>query len=182
MKQFINFKNSNTGFSMVEILISLVIVAVGMIGVGKLYASMITGTSESKNRFEAATLVESNLENLRYAYKVGDIANMNNQPTSKAGVTTNFTSSWEVIDLGQGQAQLVSITQWEDRNGNVTDDTTVRLSSIETDFQASLAAPQSAKADPVFDTGSGDCTVSHMGMGSSGRDCSTPTMMDTGSS
>ena len=180
-----NWRNKHSGFSLAEILISLVIFSVGSVGVGKLYGSMINGSVDSKNRFEAATLAEARLETLRFAHKVGDTAALTslNVPRvipSTGNSNTIFTEQWTVTDLGQGQATIVSTISWQDQDGNYPDANSITLSAVSSDIKASLISiatppvviPPAATPDcstlRVTSTGSADTYSGAYGSGTSG--------------
>lgn len=159
MKLSHNISKKDTGFSLAEILVSLVIVSVGSIGVGKLYTSMITGNADSKNRFEAATLAEAKLESLRFSHKVGDTIAITPGTEEYQGSNNTYVLSWEVNDIGQGQATLKSTVKWKDRNGEFTDATSISLSSVSSNVQESIAAAIATKPDPVFDVPEDKCNT-----------------------
>ena len=170
MKLLHNSRKNNFGFSLAEILISLVIISVGTVGVGKLYASMIIGNSDSKNRFEASTLAEAKLESLRFSHKVGDSAALANGEEEFQGANGTFILTWGSKTVGQGQAVLVSTVKWKNRNGEYTDDTKVSLVSLSSDIQGTVAAVIAAKPDPVFELAADACetiknTTTHGGSG-----------------
>lgn len=174
--------NKNKGFSLAEILLSLVIVSVGTIGIGKLYASMISGNVDSKNRFQAATFAEAKLESLRFSNKVGDTVSSGTEDVTKENNTYRIT--WTTEDLGKGQTSLTTTVQWLDRNGEYSDDTTITLSSISA---AAKLAPLSPPAPPVFDTPAFKCGPGGSSDGAYGSTVTSPTScgsgnIDTGSS
>ena len=170
MKFIKNTRKNNFGFSLAEILFSMVIISVGTVGVGKLYASMITGNADSKNRFEAATLAEAKLESLRFSHKIGDMTALAANTEDYQGANTTYVLNWESSEIGQGQAVLISTVKWKDRNGEFTDKTTVSLVSLSSDIQATVAAVIAAKPDPVFELAADSCDAlrDNIGHGGSG--------------
>jgi len=148
----ISHKRSTRGFSLVEILTSLIVISVGSIGVGKLYTTMLHGTSESKNRFEAATLVEAQLETLRFAFMTGD----NN--TAQSGTDTivkdniTYVRNWTFSNVNKGQTNITAEVKWKNKNGEYTNETIVKLATVASDYQpsVSLALAETAAPPPVF--------------------------------
>ena len=179
----------NSGFSLIEILLTLAIISVGTIGVGKLYAAMISGNSDASNRFQAATFAEAKLESLRFSHKVGDNILPGTETIAKGNNTYNI--SWETAEIGKGQASIKTTVQWQDRNGNYSDNTTVSLSTISSQATSILKSLAPAPALPEIDIPGDKCNQLKIpmmtGSGAYGSDIDSTTSCgsgapDTGSS
>ena len=64
MSHLIQHKNS-AGFSLIEVMVSLVILSVGLIGTAKFQTAVLKSGSDSQARSEAITIAQSKLEELK---------------------------------------------------------------------------------------------------------------------
>lgn len=59
------FRKQNSGFSLIEVMISLVILAVGILGISKLQATLIQTSSDANQRVTAVSLAQQKIDDLR---------------------------------------------------------------------------------------------------------------------
>lgn len=91
----LNRRATQAGFSMIEVLISIVIIALGVLGLAGLQARAITAEFESYQRSQAIILAENMVDRMRMsrAYK-GDFKNISNASTGAGYLGTSGASSY----------------------------------------------------------------------------------------
>ena len=103
-------KPNQNGFILVEALVALIVVAVGILGIGKMNALLLQGTGVSKTRAEAIQLAQDRVETARnFNLQAGCTdANLANASTNVTGVNANFTvatsypasdTTWKAIEV-----------------------------------------------------------------------------------
>lgn len=60
-----NSMKSNAGFGLIEILVSLLILAIGLLGLASLQATILTQNTEARNRSQAILLADDMFERIR---------------------------------------------------------------------------------------------------------------------
>jgi type IV pilus assembly protein PilV len=80
------------GFTLLEVMIALVILAVGLLGLASLQIMAIKGNSYGQQLTVASTLAQNQLEQLRRS--TGALANGNDTVTDQNGIT--YTRQWNV--------------------------------------------------------------------------------------
>lgn len=122
------------GIGLIEVLVSLVVLAAGLLSVATLHLNVIELSSDNKSRAEAMTMAQQRLEELRnYSADVAskaefdlayaDISNGNS--TSGTGINTSFTRTESITESAGTKDLSVSVT-WSDAQG---DSQTVVLNS-----------------------------------------------------
>lgn len=100
----------NQGFILIEALVALIVVAVGVLGVGKLNTVLLQGTGLSKTRAEAVQLAQDRVETARnFNLQAGCTdANLTGSSTTVDGVNASFTvattypataAEWRAIEV-----------------------------------------------------------------------------------
>ena len=109
------------GFTLMEVLVSLVLGAIAMIGVIALYRASTNASSFSRRSTEAAVLAQDKLERLRTEIPVtGNDAGVIDE-TGKVVVGAPFTRSWTVAPGGAGQYFDIQVTvAWVDEGAPKT--------------------------------------------------------------
>ena len=107
-----NFRQTNSGIGLIEVLITTVVIAVGLLAVASLQGNLIGGSRDNKTRAEAKALADSKIEELRdTVVKTGfDALASSPSPESIGGVTENFNRSWVITDQTSPERKHVSIT------------------------------------------------------------------------
>ena len=119
MKHTHVIKNS-AGIGLIEVLITTVVVAVGLLAVGSLQGDLIGGSRSNKTRAECQTLVNAKMEGLRdtiektgvtgYTQLAGSTAN-----ETITGVTETFTRWWLVTNETNPERKRVRVKAcWAD--------------------------------------------------------------------
>lgn len=134
----------NGGFSLIETLIAILVLAVGLAAVARFQGTLLQDSSLAKERSEAVQLAQEKLEQLRSYRQIdssatefdfGDIVSSTTND-SIAGKSASFTRSWTVTNTQQTVAsgtytyKTVIVTVTWSRAGTSQADTTVRLTTI----------------------------------------------------
>jgi type IV pilus assembly protein PilV len=98
------FKDSG-GFTLLEVMIALVILAVGLLGLASLQVMAIKGNSYGQQMTVASTLAQNQLEQLRRT--TGTLVNGTDYPTDQNGIT--YTRTW-VVQPNQPQTGMNTVT------------------------------------------------------------------------
>jgi type IV pilus assembly protein PilV len=97
-------KNIN-GFTLLEVMIALVILAVGLLGLASLQVMAIKGNSYGQEMTVASTMAQNQLEQLRRT--TGALANGTDYPIDQNGI--RYTRAW-IIDANQPQTGMNTVT------------------------------------------------------------------------
>lgn len=136
------------GFSLLEALIAMLVLAFGMLAIAGLQATLTRGSDSAKQRSEAVRLAQLKLEELRsfdgitagsgaYTYGTDVVSSASPQNLTPTASNTTFTRSWTVLRADGTTASTVDDTQkwitvtvdWADREG-ANQQTPVRLRSV----------------------------------------------------
>jgi type IV pilus assembly protein PilV len=98
------------GFTLIEVLISLVILTISLLALAGLMTTTTRNTASGGRLTEAATLAQDKLEELR-AIKWDDVLTNSDSVTGSTGIT--YTRSWEIVDTGTLK-DIVIIIGWDD--------------------------------------------------------------------
>lgn len=137
-------RRSQAGFSLIEALVAMVILAFGMLAIAGLQATLSRNSDNAKQRTEAVRLAQQKMEELRsfdgvtsgsYTYGANVVAGTDT--LTPAGSNTTFTRTWTVkradgaTDAVATDAQKwIHVTvDWADRQGN-SQPTPVALHSV----------------------------------------------------
>jgi type IV pilus modification protein PilV len=101
MKPF-SFK-LQTGIGLIEVLITAVVIAVGLLAVASLQTNFMASSGDSKTRSEALALAEQKIEQFRNNIIVGEYNSLetgtHDDPDNPiSGTNTSFTRSWVISD------------------------------------------------------------------------------------
>ncbi len=140
------------GFGLIEVLLATVVLGIGLVGVAQFQGNVYKDGSLSKQRAEALIIAEKKLEELRHFSTISEYENIFTnslsgiQPIENTTIdrdTTTFTLKAYVKPDPTGRSTDISVeVTWPDQtdSGNVTDDTTVKVSTIvSSNTPASLA-------------------------------------------
>lgn len=113
-------KNS-AGIGLIEVLVTTVVVAVGLLAVASLQGGLMGDSRTNKTRAEAQALANTKIEQLRDTIERTGATGYNTLVVSSAanesiaGVTETFTRSWVVTDQANPTRKQVSVTvSWGD--------------------------------------------------------------------
>jgi type IV pilus modification protein PilV len=109
------------GFSLLEALISFVIIAVGMLALAKFQADTLENNADAKARTEAVNFAQAQIEQLR---NIRDPADFQTALTSGSGTDTatgshaTYTRSWTITQNTDPNYAVVDvIVTWADSTG-----------------------------------------------------------------
>jgi Tfp pilus assembly protein PilV len=114
MKLTHSIKNS-AGIGLIEVLVTTVVVAVGLLAVASLQGDLLSGSRGNKTRAEAQALANTKIEQLRDTIQKTGTTGYNALASSAAnesigGVTETFNRSWMVTDQTDPVRKQVSVT------------------------------------------------------------------------
>lgn len=114
------------GFSLVEVLIALLILAVSLLALAGLMVTTTRNSSFGGHMTEASTFAQDKLEQLRVSPWAG-VATGNDTIQGSTGIT--YTRNWTVTPNADGNQRWVSITlNWTDPTKNSNH--SIRLLSV----------------------------------------------------
>jgi prepilin-type N-terminal cleavage/methylation domain-containing protein len=105
-------KREPQGFSLIEVLIALILLAVSLLGVSALMAKATRNTSNGGHLTEAATFAQDRLEGLK-VIPYANLASGADTRTSSTGI--NYTRVLTVVPNGDDSLRTVTVTvNWSD--------------------------------------------------------------------
>lgn len=143
----LNSMKSNAGFGLIEILVSLLILAIGLLGLASLQATILTQSTETRNRSQAILLADDMFERIRanrnsvasYVVPAADAPACNKSyKISNTDVAADDIAEWQnslacLLPEGNGTVQVdtngevVSIDITWNTNTDDTDDGTLTM-------------------------------------------------------
>lgn len=108
-----NFSPKKTsGIGLLEVLITTVVVAVGLMAIASLQGKLTSGSRVDKTRAEAKSLAETKIEQLRDTIEKTGYNALASSATSESidGVTETFTRSWVITDQTNPVRKQVSVS------------------------------------------------------------------------
>lgn len=124
-----------SGFSLIEVLVALLVIGLGFVAVSKFQGSTVKNASLSAQRAEAINIAQAKVEKLRHFAKTDGVP-VASIPAPKLvdGNTSQYTVTWSLTDSASllNSLDLKVVVTWPDaaRNGVVSEDTTVALSTV----------------------------------------------------
>lgn len=127
------------GYILIEAIVSMMVLALGFLGIAKMQTSVVNASSEAKARAEAMTLAQARIDTLRIIARqsehfssgctAGTILRNSITPAVTTGVNATFSETWTVartcVPSPRHQVQVL-VTWTDSRNGLQT----VRLDSV----------------------------------------------------
>jgi len=123
-----------TGFSLLEMLITIIVLASGLLAIGSMYGAILNANTLSKQRSEAVVLAEKKLEELRgqsYASLVSATDTVT--AASSSGSSANYQRSWSVVTASGGLAYKdvgVTVTWTDNKNQSQNIVLSTRISNV----------------------------------------------------
>jgi len=177
---------SSRGFTLLEILIAMVILAVGLMASAKFQSNMIRSNTIAKQRTEATVLAQNAIENFRsQVTDINPAENIQSGSDDFQSDSTLFTRTWNSTKIkdqngiNTGDVEIKMTVSWPDISkvndqgvAQVTEQTTVYLSSILSNqsFSDSAVRLKTKNSPPLEISGlpsSGGSSSSSGGSGSS---------------
>jgi len=141
-------KNKQFGVGLIEVLITTVVIALGLLAVASMQGTFISSSGDSKTRAEALIIAERQMENLRNMMQSGDFTTLPTPTSPVVGVNTSFTVGQAVSPLTSPNRKQITVTvNW----GGGGDDKEIILTSelVFSDPKASVSLSE------LGDSGSG---------------------------
>lgn len=123
-----------TGFSLLEMLITIIVLASGLLAIASMYGAILNANTLSKQRSEAVVLAEKKLEELRgqsYASLVSATDTVT--AASSSGSSANYQRSWSVAAASGGLAYKdvgVTVTWTDSKNQSQNIVLSTRISNV----------------------------------------------------
>lgn len=137
------------GIGIIEVMIALIIVAVGLIGLSRFNIKLLQDSTISKERSEAVSLAEQKLEELRNIDRLPGSSDTYTDITDATetvgpagsgadvevdGLLTTYTRSWSVTESADGGIKSVDVSMtWSDRSGEVSNNTSISIADAVSD-------------------------------------------------
>jgi len=117
------FRRKNSGFGLIEILVTLGVLSVGILGVTTLHGVIARQSNDNKARSEALNIAQSRIEDMRnYTNAAGSVTGFNDlyddtvgfeNATAIEGISTDFTRSESITTTGTMKDVVVQVA-WQD--------------------------------------------------------------------
>ena len=170
------------GFSLLEILITLVVLGGGLLAIGNLYGKVMNGSAAAKERSEAVVQAEKKLDELRYTAYASIVSGSDSvNAVTGSGSSANFSRTWTVTSPASPNPAYkevqITVFWYDSRNQYQSAVLTSRISGIDPARSAALISTVGSGS-----SGSNSGTSSGSGTGSTGgSDSGTGTGSSSGS-
>lgn len=110
------------GSTLIELLVTTVVVAVGLLGLARLLGDLLRSGGERKAVLQATSRAQEKIEQFRDIAGAGGYATLTagtgSDNTTIAGINTNYTRSWQITDFTNPQFKRATVTvAWTDPAG-----------------------------------------------------------------
>jgi type IV pilus assembly protein PilV len=106
--------NKNNGFSLLEFLVGLLILAIGILAIAGLQITSIRGNYFSNNLTRATTLGQDKLEYLNnLSYDHTDLSSGHHDEGTVSG--TIFSRQYAVTEVGDSMKKITVVVKWTDK-------------------------------------------------------------------
>ena len=126
------FLKNNQGFSMVEVLVSLVVLSVGLIGTGKYQVTLLKNSSDVQARSQAINIAQKKIEEIKSYENLSAFGDIKSSDTliaeatsagttldfSTTGVSTTYDLGWTVLqNTNPDYVEIEVVVAWNEANG-----------------------------------------------------------------
>ena len=118
-------KMNQKGLTLVEVLIGLVILAIGLLGVSGMQITAIAGNHSSRNLTQATVMAQNKLEELKHMPYNDPTLNSGQPPQQITASGVIYTVQYNVTALGNSMKTITTTVKWVDQG-----DHSVTLSAI----------------------------------------------------
>ncbi|OGT18948.1 MAG: hypothetical protein A2V90_03085 [Gammaproteobacteria bacterium RBG_16_57_12] len=155
---------AQSGFSLIEVMITVIVLAVGLIGLGKFQATLIRDTSIARERSEATALAQSSLEQFRNFSNMAefnDISSSSATTISGSG-SADFSRTITVASTSTGAKAVGVNFAWQDAENHTQQvNLNTGISALLPDHSYKFISPHTSPLipDSTLDNGGGSlCT------------------------
>jgi len=113
---------NNKGFSLIEVLVGLVILAIGLLAIAGMQITAIKGNYFSKSLTEATVLAQDKMEELKNL----SYASLSTGTDTKTVSGTTFARQFTVVDTTSTMKTINVTVQWTDRVNHSISLSTIR--------------------------------------------------------
>lgn len=126
------YVKNNSGFSLIEVLVSLVILSVGLIGTGKFQVALLKNSSDVESRSQAINIAQQKIEEIKSYESLTAYDDIKSSDTliaealsagstldfSTAGINTTYNLNWTVVEnTNPNYVHIEVVVTWNERNG-----------------------------------------------------------------
>jgi type IV pilus assembly protein PilV len=106
------------GFTLLEVLMGLIVLAVGLLAAAEMQITSIKGNHSGSNLTRATILCQDKLEELKNA-RYSDPALISGQPPQQITESgMDYTIRYDVTPLGNTMKEIEATVEWSDRGGH----------------------------------------------------------------
>lgn len=120
----------NRGFSLIEVLITLVVLGAGLMALARFQATVLQDSSLAKQRTEAVTAGQSMLEQFRGFTTLVQYDAFQDDSDTFDGDNTAYTRDWQFNPVSPDFSTVTMDVAWPDKDGNFTADSQITLNTI----------------------------------------------------
>jgi len=106
--------NNQSGFSLIEVLVSMAIMSVGLLALGMMQAHFAGGNAQSRQIFRATEIAGSTIEQLANE----DYTSVADGSNSITTYPLDYTSTWTVTNPATGIKNVVITVNWQQNEIN----------------------------------------------------------------
>lgn len=146
-------KHHTRGFSLVEILITTLILGVGMVGAAKFQGSIVQSSKLSQQQVEALNIAKALIEptlHFSTAAQYETFLAMGDGDDDVEGSTDTYNAEWSIDKIDNGRGANVTLSVNWGAGESIYLSTIVSNSTPSFIMQSTHAAPRDPVADPVF--------------------------------
>ena len=114
------------GFTLVEVLIGLIILAVGLLGISGMMITSMKGNHFSSNLTRATVIAQNKLEELRNLRFYDSKLTSGQPPQQITESGTVYVVRYDVTPLGNTMKNITSTVNWTDRGDHIVTLSTIK--------------------------------------------------------
>lgn len=127
MKKRLLFRSSDKGFTLVEVIITMILLVVGLVSIINIFGISLFADSEVEHRITALSLAQEKMEEIKDAASYSDIDSF---ASGKTNLTGDFASFSREVTVSGDPKEVNVIVYWNAK----TDEQNINLVSLLTDY------------------------------------------------